>query len=160
MESHHTHQFHQVPREVWADSVIATIPVGDLPVLIAFNPDNGDMYVANHDSDTVSVIDGQTNTVIGSPIPVGDDPFEIAFNPDNGDMYVTNHNSDTVSVIDGQTNTVIGSPIPVGDGPGGIAFNPDNGDMYVTNDLDDTVSVIQLLLHQKVSRTLSIPSMT
>ena len=36
-----------VPREVWADSVIATIPVGDLPVLIAFNPDNGNMYVAN-----------------------------------------------------------------------------------------------------------------
>jgi len=96
-----------------------------------------------HDSDTVSVIDGQTNTVIGSPIPVGDHPSGIAFNSDNGDMYVTNHNSDTVSVIDGQTNTVIGSPIPVGDGPGGIAFNSDNGDMYVTNYLDDTVSVIQ-----------------
>ena len=58
-------------REAWADSVIATIPVGNLPVLIAFNPDNGDMYVVNHESDTVSVIDGKTNTVIGSPIPVG-----------------------------------------------------------------------------------------
>ena len=36
-------------REAWADSVIATIQVGDLPQGIAFNPNNGDMYVANHE---------------------------------------------------------------------------------------------------------------
>src|SRR4029079_10197788 len=98
-------------RKAWADSVIATIPLGDLPQGIAFNPNNGDMYVANHDSNTVSVIDGKTNAVIGSPIPVGDRPVGIAFNEDNGDMYVTNSgsttvSSGTVSVIDGQTNTV------------------------------------------------------
>src|SRR6476660_6335219 len=95
-------------REAWADSVIATIPVGDLPVLIAFNPDNGDMYVVNHESDTVSGIDGNTNTVIGSPIPVGDHSSGIVCNTNNGDLYVANGGPTTgccgtASVIEGKT---------------------------------------------------------
>ena len=79
-----------VPREVWPDSVIATIPVGDLPAFITFNAETGDMYVSNENANTVSVIDGQTNTVIGGPIPVGVAPAGSAFNPDNGNMYVAN----------------------------------------------------------------------
>jgi YVTN family beta-propeller protein len=95
-----------------ADSVIATVPVGSHPVTSAFNPNNGNMYVTNQGSNSISVIDGRTNTVIGSPIPVGTSPSGIAFNPNNGNIYVTNTNigSNTVSIIDGKTNTVIGSP--------------------------------------------------
>ncbi len=37
-------------------------------------PDGGKVYVANFLSNTVSVIDTATNTVIDSPIPVGNDP--------------------------------------------------------------------------------------
>ena len=89
-------------------------------------------------SDTVSVIDGKTNTVIGSPIPAGDRSSGITFNPNNGDLYVANVGPTTgccgtVSAIEGKTNTVIGSPIPVGFFPQTIAFNPDNGDIYVDN---------------------------
>ncbi len=40
-------------------------------------PDGNKVYVANEGSNTVSVIDTATNTVIGSPIPVGDQP--VAF---------------------------------------------------------------------------------
>ena len=42
-----------------AGVVIATIPVGLGPVGVAFNPNNGDMYVVNSASKTVSVIDRQ-----------------------------------------------------------------------------------------------------
>ena len=90
------------------------------------------MYVGNSRSDIVSVIDGQTNTVIAR-IRVGNEPYGIAFNPNNGDLYVTNRHSGTVSVIDGQNNTVIGNPIPVGAGVMGLAFNSNNGDIYVAN---------------------------
>ena len=87
------------------------------------------MYVVNHESDTVSVIDGKTNTVIGSPIPVGDHSSGIAFNPNNGDLYVANGGPTTgccgtVSVIEGKTNTVIGSPTPVGFFPHDHRFQP------------------------------------
>ena len=38
------------------NEVVDTIPVGAFPPGIAFNPSNNDMYVANRDSNTVSVI--------------------------------------------------------------------------------------------------------
>jgi YVTN family beta-propeller protein len=78
--------------------------VGNSPNGIAFNPNNGDMYVTNEVSDTVSVIDGTTNTVIGT-IPVGDLPDGIAFNPNNGYVYVTQFGRNTVSVIAPLTTT-------------------------------------------------------
>ena len=66
---------------------------------------NRDMYVTNFFSNTVSVIDTRTNTVIDT-IPVrGVSPLGIAFNPYNRDMYVTNFVSNTVSVIAPLTTT-------------------------------------------------------
>jgi YVTN family beta-propeller protein len=131
-----------------ADSVIATIPVRNGPIGIAFDAANSNLYVTNEGDNSVSVISGQTNTVIGTPIHVGNLPSGIAFDFYNGGLYVANF-PDTVSVISGQTNTVIGTPIPVGNGPIGIAFDPlvlghpsVFGSLYVTNVYDDTVSVI------------------
>jgi YVTN family beta-propeller protein len=73
--------------------------VGKGPVDIAFNPYNGGMYVTNGLSNTVSVIDTRTNTVIAT-VPIrGVSPLGIAFDRYDGDMYVTNFVSNTVSVI-------------------------------------------------------------
>jgi YVTN family beta-propeller protein len=80
-------------------------------------PDGTMVYVANASSNTVSVIDTATNTVIGSPIAVGTQPTGIAVNPAGTRVYVANASSNTVSVIDTATNTVIGSPIVVGTSP-------------------------------------------
>jgi YVTN family beta-propeller protein len=84
-------------------SVIATIPVDNSPFGVAINPTNGLVYVTNYDSNTVSVINPTTNTVIAT-IPVGDGisptgPYGVAINPTNGLVYVTNVISETVSVI-------------------------------------------------------------
>jgi YVTN family beta-propeller protein len=79
-----------------------TIRVGSGPDAIAFDSMNGNLYVANQVDGTVSVISGQTNTVIGSPIPVGKTPFGIAFDSANGNLYVTNSGDNTVSVISGK----------------------------------------------------------
>jgi YVTN family beta-propeller protein len=66
------------------------------------------MYVTNDSSNTVSVIDSSTNTVIGS-IAMETAPRGIAFNPNNGNMYVANFGAtgpgDTVSVIAPLTTT-------------------------------------------------------
>ena len=120
--------------------VVATIPVGSGPTGVAFNEDNGFVYVANTNSNTVSVINPATNTVVAT-IPVGSTPLGVAFNADNGFMYVTNANSNTVSVINPATNTVTAT-IPVGSQPRGVAFNPNNGYMYVANFGGSAVSVI------------------
>ncbi|MEM3431431.1 MAG: YncE family protein, partial [Candidatus Micrarchaeia archaeon] len=113
---------------------------GYRPVEVAFDSSNGYVYVTNHLSNNVSVINGATNTVIQT-IPVGSGPYGVAFDSSNGYVYVANCLSNNVSVINGATNTVI-QTIPVGSGPEGVAFDSSNGYVYVTNDGLNTVSVI------------------
>ena len=55
--------------------------------------------MANTTSDTVSVIDTGTNTVIAN-VSVGLEPVSVAVRPDGLEVWVSNHVSDTVSVID------------------------------------------------------------
>ena len=63
------------------------------------NPTTSTVYVANSVvPGTVSVINGQTNTVTAT-ISVGAAPFGIAVNPKTGTVYVTNSGDGTVSVI-------------------------------------------------------------
>lgn len=45
------------------NTVIATVPVGQLPITVAVSPNGAFAYVANQGSHTVSVIDAATNTV-------------------------------------------------------------------------------------------------
>src|SRR6516162_6744504 len=63
------------------DTVIATIPVGLVPVGVAVSPDGSKVYVTNALSNTVSVIDTATNTV-SATIPVGISSLGVAVNPD------------------------------------------------------------------------------
>lgn len=44
--------------------MIKNVAVGNIPASVAFNPSNYYTYVTNVDSNTVSVINGSTNTVI------------------------------------------------------------------------------------------------
>jgi YVTN family beta-propeller protein len=118
------------------------IPVGPRPFGVGVNPTTNKIYVGNQGSNTVSVIDGATDTVIGSPIEVGAAPFGVGVNPTTNKIYVGNQSSNTVSVIDGATDTVIGSPIEVGAFPFGIGVNPTTNKIYVGNQGSNTVSVI------------------
>jgi YVTN family beta-propeller protein len=65
------------------DTVIAAIQVGANPFGVAVTPDGRKVYVANAGSNTVSVIDTETNTVVDPPISVGNAPlaFDIFIRP-------------------------------------------------------------------------------
>src|SRR5215813_7056169 len=94
-------------------------------------------------SNTVSVIDTATNTVVAT-VPVGVRPIGVAITPDGTHAYVANRISGGVSVIDTATNTVVAT-VPVRD-PFGVAITPDGTHAYVTNNIPccflGTVSVI------------------
>ena len=100
----------------------------------------GRVYVANFASDTVSVIDTATNTVIAT-VPVGDGPRGVGVTPDATRVYVANEQSDTVSVIDTATNAVVAT-VAVGDWPTGVRATPDGTRVWVTNAESDSVSII------------------
>jgi len=82
--------------------ISANISVGKRPTGLAIDITEGSnkLYVANHDSDSVSVIDTITNNVIDNISSVGDSPVGMAINPITEKLYVSNIGSNTVSVID------------------------------------------------------------
>src|SRR6266536_1852186 len=82
--------------------VIATVDVGDGPSGIAVNPRVNRAYVANFRADTMSVIDGSTNTVIAT-VDVGSQPAAAGVNARTGRVYVALQNGG-VAVVDGRTN--------------------------------------------------------
>jgi YVTN family beta-propeller protein len=112
------------------------------PVEVAVNETTNRVYVTNRNSGTVSVIDGTTGLLVGSPIPVGAQPWGVAVNETANRVYVANALDDTVSVIDGLTGTVIGSPINVGARPHGVAVNESTNRVFVTSVDVHSVSVI------------------
>jgi YVTN family beta-propeller protein len=88
---------------------------------VAINPAGTRAYVTNQSSNSVSVIDTATNTVVALVIlPVGTFPSAVAVGPAGSRVYVTNILTNNVSVIDAATNTVVAT-VPVGDSPMGVA---------------------------------------
>jgi YVTN family beta-propeller protein len=116
----------------------AQIEVGGMPIEIYASVDA--TYVANFLSNTVSVIDSYTNTLIKN-IHVRDGPRFIEALAGGGAVYVANFRSNTVSVIDSDTNRVIKN-ITVGDRPRFIEALAGGGAVYVANSGSDSVSVI------------------
>src|ERR1700730_10442109 len=87
-------------------SPASTIPVGDGPHGIVFDPLNGCLYVTNFEAGTISVINGSTNSVVATiDLHLRASPWEVAFNPNNGHIYVTDTYSGKVSVINGENNS-------------------------------------------------------
>lgn len=124
-------------------SVVATVSLGPeahLPQGIAVNPGTNRIYVANYDSDNVSVIDGATNTTVAT-VSVGDAATAAEVDTRTNRVYVTA--GEALAVIDGQTNELL-TAIPFKGGRQGhcIAVSPTSNRVYVTNALDNTVSVI------------------
>ncbi len=77
---------------------------------MAVDPATDIVYVANFKDNTVSVINGATNTVTRT-ITVGAGPRAVAVDQTRDRIYVVNNGCGpcfrgTVSVIDGATNTV------------------------------------------------------
>jgi len=122
--------------------IASPIPVGRAPNGAAYNPINGMVYVANRDTNDVSVINTTSNAVVAT-IAVGSMPNGVAVNPVTNRVYVANYGSNSVSVINGETNTVIGSPITVGREPSFIAVNPSTNKIYVSNHGSSSVTVLR-----------------
>ena len=116
------------------------INVGIMPTSLAADPNTNTIYVANLRSNSVSVINGSTDTVVKN-IMVGNSPTSVAVNSNTEKIYVANRDSNTVSVIDGVTNNVV-TNITVGNSPNDIAVDPQEGWIFVTNLRSNSVSVI------------------
>jgi len=121
-----------------AQSLVATVLVGDHPVALAVNSTTNKIYVVNQDSNNVSVIDGATNNT--TTVAVGTGPAAIAINPLTNKIYVANCTAGTVTVINGQTNGT--ATVAAGTCPYALAVNGVTNKIYVANFDSNNVTVI------------------
>ena len=97
--------FHCILADAQAGS--QNIGTGQQPMAVAVNEVTNKAYVVNHNSSSVTVIDGKTRTVIAT-VKTGAGPESIAVNPVTNRVYVANSGESSVTVIDGATDTVVG----------------------------------------------------
>ena len=89
------------------------------------------VWVVNPDSDTVTVLNADTNAKIAE-IAVGTDPTSVALDG-SGQIWVANRDSDSLTVLNAATNAVIGTvPLARGSHPFGIVFDPAGANGYVS----------------------------
>jgi YVTN family beta-propeller protein len=79
--------------------VIDTIPVGDTPVAVAFQPNGAIAIVVNRNDGNVSLIEVAKHAVMRT-VNVGSAPEGVAFAPDGKRAYVANSGSASVTVLE------------------------------------------------------------
>ena len=109
---------------LWAQSLVGT---GSQPFAEAVNPATNTIYVVNNGPNTVTVIDGATNTT--RTVTVGRTPVAISVNPVTNEAYVANSGDGTVTVINERQGSV--RNISVGRNPEAIIVNPVTNKIYV-----------------------------
>ena len=107
---------------VKAESSIGNVTVGTNPDALAIDQIRNKIYVANRDSNNVSVIDGTNNSTVNVALPTGAAPAAIAVNPGTNRIYVANSGSNNVTVIDGASLAT--STVFAGFTPAAISITP------------------------------------
>jgi YVTN family beta-propeller protein len=94
------------------------------PQKLAITPDGSRVLVTNKGSNTVTLINTMTNTIVGT-VNVGKAPMDIEVSPDGTLAFVSNKDDGTVSVIDvgKQAATHVTDPMPKSS-PFGLAIRP------------------------------------
>ncbi len=124
-----------------------TVNVGLKPQAIAVNSVTNKIYVLNDSSNTVTIIDGVTDST--STINVGKQgalgigfpqSSRIVVNPVTNNIYVSNDGSNTVTVINGLDGST--ATVAVGNNPYAIAVNSATNKIYVANNSSNTVTII------------------
>lgn len=133
--------------------VIATIPVGNGPVMAVATRDGGKVYVLNRADNTVSVI-SVANAVVTKTIAVGISPTWAVMSGDGATLWVMNQGSDNVSVIDTASDSVSQS-IAVGVAPRSAVFESRLLRLYVANAGSNSITVIDAT-NQSVLGTVAV----
>lgn len=121
-------------------------PVGYAAAAIAYDPANGDLYVANEGDGTVSVIAPGVGAV--SLIRLGPSgtwnqtgPDALAVDPGRNLIYVADGLAGNVSVINGSAQAV-STTFPVGLDPDAVAFDTVSDRAFVANCGSDNLTIV------------------
>jgi YVTN family beta-propeller protein len=121
-----------------AQTVIATVHVGYSPQFLAINRTTNTIYVSNHNDNTVTLINGNTNGTL--TVPIGSAPGPLAVNPTTNLIYTSLSNSNSLAVING-TNLQVHF-ISTGRNPWMTTLDSIRNRIYATDPGDATVAAV------------------
>jgi YVTN family beta-propeller protein len=135
----------------FGQNIVASVPVGIFPTGVAVNRLTNRVYVANlvghhfpvfpiEIPNTVTVIDGETNTVVDEIVTGLDFQIGLAVDEVRNLIYVTTLDNG-VDVLDGKTDKVIGN-IPVSGEPAYVGINTLKKSVYVSNQFSSSLTII------------------
>ena len=122
-----------------ATQAVTRIPIGSQPNKMLLSPDQSLLYVANGNSDSISVIDTKTNRVVQT-ISLsrrgvkykGANPNSLSLSPNGRTLYVTLGGENAVAVVNLRSGRVTGR-IPTGWYPNSVSVSQDGQKLYVVN---------------------------
>jgi YVTN family beta-propeller protein len=117
---------------------------------MGFSPDYKTVAVVSVASNSVTLIDTESNAVKGT-IYLGRSPHEAFFTPDGRELWVTVRGLDYVSVIDPFEMKEI-RRIQVANGPGMTMFGPDGRYAFVCSSFTPELAVIDVASHEILKR--------
>jgi YVTN family beta-propeller protein len=137
----------------WGQYLETTIPVGEDPGCVLWNPASNKVYVCNRYDDEVTIIDGVTNAVRAT-VPVGEWPVDLAWCSAGNKVYVACADGDCVDVIDGVGDTLITS-VHASAWPYGMSYNALQNKLYIACYDNNRIRVLDCATDELVA---SIPT--
>ena len=118
---------------------VSSIAVGVLPTHLLLSTDGRQLFVANSESDSISVIDTAQGRVLRTIALArknypytGSMPNAMALSPDGGTLYVTLAGENAVALVDLKNDRVVGR-IPTAWYPNAVVASQDGKTLYVVN---------------------------
>ncbi len=126
------------------DSVVSAVQVAGDPEGMAYDTATGELFIANNEANSVSVIDVADDNFLVTSVVVGNEPAGVAYDPTAGEIFVTNNYDNTISVITDHgpnVDTVIAT-WPVGNEPGDLTYDAATNELFVVNEGNSSVTVL------------------
>jgi len=123
-----------------ATKKVISIQVKANPHWAVVDNKTGRLYVTNHMSALVTVLNAKTNQII-TTIQTGETPHSAALSPDGSRLAVTSYSGNEVFLINTATDKQV-AVIRVGREPLDVTYSPDGRYLFTVNNLDNTVTVI------------------
>jgi YVTN family beta-propeller protein len=132
----------------WNETIV---PVGRGSEGFDVSPDGKEIWVANADDGTVSIIDVASKKVIDTLVANVKGANRLKFTPDGELAFISSLSKPDVAVLDRVTRKEL-RHVKVGDGAAGILMQPDGSRVYVACSPDGYVAVIDLHSLEVVGR--------
>jgi YVTN family beta-propeller protein len=128
------------PTQDWDQTVI---PVGRGAEGFDVSPDGKELWTANAQDGTISIIDLASKKVTATLSANVRGANRLKFTPDGKMVFVSSLTSPDLTILDAATHNDI-KRIPIGKGAAGILMQPDGARVFVACTPDDYVTVIDL----------------